>query len=182
MSTYFCKKSALFGENSTFTQSNSVRAVLVRDFLVLFSVFVRYYLWKCKFYRLYIWKPGSELLQINHKLEKWQRRHNFQTWTIVKFFWRFFVSLVKFSCCSKFHTNTITCSGVMTIFFYKKLTGNPEIRNTPVRVLSNTWSLVRIRDTKFGTNVSNEILLNATKCQGDNFYHFWVIKGKPTGG
>ena len=35
----FCKKSAFFGENSIFTQSNSVRAVM-EIFLVLFSVFV----------------------------------------------------------------------------------------------------------------------------------------------
>ena len=30
--------------------------------------------------------------------------------------------------------------------------------------------------------VSIEMLLNAAKCQGYNFYRFWVIKGKPTGG
>ena len=33
--------------------------------------------------------------------------------------------------------------------------------------------------TKFGTNVTNRMLLNAAKLQG---YRFWVIKGKPTGG
>ena len=37
-------------------------------------------------------------------------------------------------------------------------------------------------DTKFGTNVSNRMLLNAAKFQGYSFYCFWVIKGKPTGG
>ena len=26
------------------------------------------------------------------------------------------------------------------------------------------------------------MLLNASKCQGYNFYRFWVIKGKPTVG
>ena len=26
------------------------------------------------------------------------------------------------------------------------------------------------------------MLLNPAKCQGYSFYHFWVIKGKPTGG
>ena len=26
------------------------------------------------------------------------------------------------------------------------------------------------------------MLLNAAKCHGYCFYHFWVIKGKPTGG
>ena len=51
----------------------------------------------------------------------------------VKFFWRCFVSLVKFSCWSKFHVNINinTGSGVMIISFYKGLTRNPAIRNTP---------------------------------------------------
>ena len=58
----------------------------------------------------------------------------------------------------------------------------PKIGNTLVCVLPNIWRLGRIMDTKFCTNVSNEMLLNATKCQGCNFYRFWVIEGKPTGG
>ena len=78
------------------------------------------------------------------------------------FFCRCFVSLVKFSYWSKFHVNIITGSGVMTIFFYKGY---------------QVW----VKDTKFGTNVSNKMLLNAEKCQGYSFYRFWVIKGKPTG-
>ena len=36
-------------------------------------------------------------------------------------------------------------------------------------------------DTKFGTNVSNRMLLNAAKCQRYSFYRFWINKGKPTG-
>ena len=52
----------------------------------------------------------------------------------------------------------------MTIFFYKGLTGNPEIRNTTVYVLPNIWRLGRVRDTKFGTTVSNKMLLNAAEC------------------
>ena len=36
--------------------------------------------------------------------------------------------------------------------------------------------------TKFGTNVSNKMLLNVAKLQGYSFYRSWVIKGKPTGG
>ena len=39
MSAFFCRKSAFFCKNGTFTQSNSLKAV--RDFLVLFLVFVR---------------------------------------------------------------------------------------------------------------------------------------------
>ena len=96
-------------------------------------------------------------------------------------FLTFFVSLVTFSYWSKFHINIITGSGVMTISFYKGLTRNPEIGNTPVWVLPNIWRLGRVMDTKFGTNVSNRMLLNAAKCQGYSFYRFWVIKGKPRG-
>ena len=87
---------------------------------------------------------------------------------------------VYFTYWSKFHVNIIIGSGVMAIFFYKRLSRNPEIENTPIWVLPNIWRLGRVRDTKFGTKVSNEILLNAAKCQGYGFYRFWVIKGKPT--
>ena len=47
----------------------------------------------------------------------------------VKFFWRFFVSLVKFSYWSNFRVNIITGSGIMTIFFYKNW---PEIRKSEI--------------------------------------------------
>ena len=89
--------------------------------------------------------------------------------------------LFKFSYWFKFHVNIITGSGVRTIFFYKGLTRNPEIGNTPVWVLPNIWRLGRIKNTKFDTNVSNEMLLNAAKYQGYSFYRFWVIRGKPIG-
>ena len=98
----------------------------------------------------------------------------------VKFFWRCFVSLVKFSCWSKFHVNIITGSGIMTIFFYKGLTRNLKIGNIPVWGLPNIWRLGRVMDSKFGTNVSNRLLLNAVKLKCYSFYCFWVIKGKPT--
>ena len=65
-------------------------------------------------------------------------------------------------------------------FFYKELTRNPEIRNTPVWRLPNIWVFRRVRDTKFGTNVSNKISRNAAKCQDYSFYR--VIKGKLTRG
>ena len=100
----------------------------------------------------------------------------------VKCFWRFFVSLVKFSYWSKFHVSIITGFGIMTIFFYKGLTRNPEIGNIPVWVFLNIWRLGWVMDTKFGKNVSNRMLLNAAKIQGYSFDCFRVIKGKPTGG
>ena len=97
----------------------------------------------------------------------------------VKLFRPCFISLVNFIYWSKFNVNIITGSGITTIFFYKGLTRNLEIGNTPVWVLSNIWRLGQIMDTKFGTNVSNKKLLNAAKIHGYNFYRFWVIKGKP---
>ena len=93
-------------------------------------------------------------------------------------FWRCFVFLIKFMYWSKFHVIIITGSGVMTIFFYKGLTINPEVQNTTVWVFLNIWRLRRVRNTKFGRNISNKMLLNAAKCQGYSFYRFWVIKGK----
>ena len=92
------------------------------------------------------------------------------------------VSLVAFSYWPKFHVNIITVFRVMTNFLNKGLTRNLEIRNTPVWIFPNIWRLCRFRDTKFCTNVSNEMLLNATRSQGHRFYRFWVIKGKLTGG
>ena len=99
----------------------------------------------------------------------------------VKFLWRCFVSLVKFSYWTKCHVNIITGSGIMTIFFCKGLTRNPEIGNTHVSVFPNIWRLGQVMDNKFGTNVSNRMLLNAAKFQGYSFYRCWVIKGKSTG-
>ena len=78
--------------------------------------------------------------------------------------------------------HVITGSEIITIFFYKGLTRNPEMGNTPVWVLPNIWRLGRVIDTTFGTNVSNIMLLNPEKFQGYSFYPFWVIQGKPTGG
>ena len=57
----------------------------------------------------------------------------------------------------------------MTISFYKKLTRNPEIGNTPAWVFPNIWRLEPVMNTKFGSNISNKILLNAAKCQGTAF-------------
>ena len=76
----------------------------------------------------------------------------------------------------------ITGSGFMIIFFYKGLTRNLEIGNTAACVLPNISRLGQIWDTKFGTNISNNMLLNSAKCLSYSFYCFWVIKGKLTGG
>ena len=68
------------------------------------------------------------------------------------------------------------------VSFCQGLIGNPEIGNTPVWVLPNIWKQGRVKNTKFGSKVSNKILLNAALCQSYSFYRFWVIKGKPTYG
>ena len=101
--------------------------------------------------------------------------------TSLSIFSRCFVLLVKFSYWSKFHVVIITSPGVMSISFYKGLTRNPEIGNTPVWVLLNIWRLGWVMDTRFGANISNRMLLNAAKLHGYSFNRFWVIKGKPSG-
>ena len=70
------------------------------------------------------------------------------------------------------HVSIITGFRVMTIFVYKGLTRNPKLGNTPVCALLNIWKLEQVRDTEFGTDVSNERLLNAEKCQGYIFCRF----------
>ena len=100
---------------------------------------------------------------------------------IVIFFKYFFISPVKFSYWSKFYANIITSSGVMTIYFYKRLTRNPEIGNTPIWTLPNIWRIWQVRGIQFGTNVPNKSLLNAAKYHDYSFYRFWVIREKPTG-
>ena len=132
-----------------------------------------YYYWQFKFQRLCRRNPASRLLQISRKLKNWQWRHNCLTWPHSQIFLTFFYlsSLVKFSYCSKFRVNIITEFGGMTFFFYKALTRNPEI-----------WRLRQVRNTKFGTEVSNKILLNAKKFECCSHCSFWVNKGKPAEG
>ena len=157
ISASFCKKSEFFDQNNTYTQSNNVRVLLEKKRLPDCS-------------KLAInWKNGNDVTIFGHDI-------------IVKLFRRGFVSVVKFSYWSKFHLNIFTGSGVITIFFCTGLTRNAKIGNTPVCILPNIWKLGRVGNTKFGTKVSNKMLLNAAKCQGYSCDHFWVIKGKPTGG
>ena len=79
------------------------------------------------------------------------------------------------------------CSGVMTIFVYKRLTRNLEIGNTHVWVLPivwvlpNIWRPGRVRDPNL-SQMSNEKLLYDAKCQGYSFYRFWVLRENQDGG
>ena len=122
-----------------------------------------YYYWKHNLCRLCVRNPASGLLQIIQKSEKDNDITIFRHDANIKFSWRCFVSLLKFCYLSKFNVNIITGSGIMEIYFYKGLTRNPEIGNTPVWVLPNIWRLGRVMDTKFGTNISNRMLLQNSR-------------------
>ena len=155
-----------------------MRTVL-RDFLALFSVFV----WQKVTITENITFADSVSAMRPPDCSKFAKNPKndnnvtiFQHDVKINFVLICFISLVKFSYWSKSHINAITCSGIMTIFFYKRLTRYPEIGNTPVWVLPNIWRLGRVMDTKFGTNVSNRMLLNTAKFQGYSFYHFWVTR------
>ena len=139
-----------------------------------------YCYWKYKFYRLWDRNPASGLFQISHKSKKLQWRHNLLTWSHVHFF-LFFLFLFSGLVTGPIFISILLGSGVITVLFYNRLIRNPDIRNTLICVLTHIWRLGWVRNTKFGTNVFNEKLLNATKCQDYSFYHFWVIKGKSTG-
>ena len=182
MSAFISQKLALFVQKSTFTQSNSESCV--RDCLVMFSVYARQKVTVTEKITFANSVSGIRLPDCS-RLTRNPINNNdttiFRHDVNVNFFWRFFVSLVKFSYWSKFYVNFITGSGIMTIFFYKGLARNTEIANISFWVLPNIWRLGRVMDTKFGTNVSDRMLLNAAKFQGYSFYCFWVIKGKPTG-
>ena len=104
----------------------------------------------------------------------------FATWRHRQTFLKLFCFFCKFSYWSKLNVNIITGSKVMIIFFHNELTRNLEIGKILVWVFPNIWRLEQLRDTKFGTGISNEILLYAAKGQRYSIYHFWVIKRKQT--
>ena len=69
----------------------------------------------------------------------------------------------------------MTGSGVVTIsfilsYYQFSLSRKSKIGNTPIRVLPSIWRLGKVRNTKFGTNVSNKMLMNAAKFQDYSFY------------
>ena len=72
---------------------------------------------------------------------------------------------------SKFHVNIITGSGVMTVFFYKGLTINPEIENTLVWVLPDMCSGCHYYTTSFN-KAWTQLLRRFKSCTrrvGDSF-------------
>ena len=95
-----------------------IRKLCWRFFISVFSF--------CKIKGYYQWKCHS-----CHK------RSQFADMTLSSILKRCHVSLTKFSYWSKFHGKIITLSRVMTVFLYKGLTWNPEIRKTLVWGLPN---------------------------------------------
>ena len=107
----------------------------VRDFLVLFSVFVRQ---KVEITENITFSNSVPAIRPPDysKLARNLKNDNdvtiFRHIVNVIFFRHCFVYPVKFSYWSNFLVNIITGSGIMTVFFCKGLTRNPEIRNTLV--------------------------------------------------
>ena len=95
----------------------------------------------------------------------------FAAMTSLSFFCHYFLSLVKFIYWSMFNINIITGSGVMTIFFHKGLTRNPEIGNFPVWVLRRSgfiWKLVQslavwIRNLAKKSQINSYFMLQNTR-------------------
>ena len=111
----------IFLQNNSIVLKALVWEVCNRFFTSFFTFCkISYYsYWKCKFYRLWVWNSAFGLLQISHRSENLQWRHNLPTWHHRQLFWRYIVFLAKFSYCSKFHVNIIIGSGVMmTVYFY----------------------------------------------------------------
>ena len=71
----FCKISAFFGKIVVLLKAIvwELRPSSVFSFCKIKGEIY----WKCKFYRLCVYNLAFELLQIGHKLEKWQCPHNF---------------------------------------------------------------------------------------------------------
>ena len=84
---------------------------------------------------------------------------------IVKFFdvfWRCCIFLVEF------HSGPSVISNHYWFWSYR------NFGNVSSEFCSISRDLGRVRDTRFGTNVSNEMLLNTAKWQGYSFYLLWV--------
>ena len=119
----------------------------------------------------------SGLLQIDCKLKKKQWHHNFMTWHNRRNFFGFVLFVLS---------SLVTGPSFMSIsLLVLELWQFLFIRNWPEiwkseKIMPNIWRLEQVKDTKFGMNFSNGMLLNVAKCQGYSFYCFWVIKEKPT--
>ena len=141
MSAFFCKKSAFLAEIKPLLKA-IMWQLCCRFFSSVYNFckIKGYYQWKHKFYRLWVWKPASRLLQIGCKLEKCQWRHNFLTLHNRHIF-NDFLFLLSSLVTSPSFMSIASLVLELTIFFYKGLNRNLEIGNTYVWALSNIWRL-----------------------------------------
>ena len=91
------------------------------------------------------------------------------------------------------HSNNDSCARyffvLFSVFARQKITFNENVRlpgcESGIHYLGGSKLAInpkKVRDTKFGRDVSNEMLLNAAKSQCYNFCCFWFTQGKLTGG
>ena len=90
------------------------------------------------------WKTESVLQTAPNwpKIWKMAMASQFSDMTLSSNFFDVVLFLLSSSYWSKFHVNIITGSGIITIFFYKRLTRNTEIGNTPASefcTVSGDW-------------------------------------------
>ena len=143
VSICYLKKSAFFDKNGTFTQSNSARAAL-EIFQLTFSF--------CKIKGYFYRKCFAER-----------------------------VSGIRLSDCSKLVINqnndddVTICRHVVIVKFFDVILSllSTLVTGPKSRFLSFAQYLeIPGRDTRFDTNISNKLLLNAVKCQGYSFNYF----------
>ena len=121
--------------------------------------------------------PDCSKLAIN-----WKKNND------ITIFWHDFI--VNFFDVALFHlSSSVTgpsfmsiSSLVLELWQFTFIRDWPEILKWEIPCLSFAQYLGLVRDTKFGSNVFNEMLLNSAKWQGNSFYRFSVIKGKLAGG
>ena len=128
MSESFFTKISIFWQNSTFTQTVSMRAV----FKMKGYCFRKY--------NPFVRNSASRLLQSNHKSEKLRRNLLTQRLCPI-FFWRCRTSIVNLSYWSRFQVNIIFGSGVTQFLCLMDLTRNLEILIPPSKLTQylETW-------------------------------------------
>ena len=124
--------------------------------------------------------PASGSLQIGHKLEKWQWRHNLSTWhhrqiffNVVLFFLSSLVTGPDFMSIS---------SLVLGLWQFSFIRDWPEIRKSDI----TPSEFCPISGDRGELGIPNLARMSLMKCYrmlqnaSYGFYRFWVIKGKPT--
>ena len=146
-SIFLPKISIFFCKDGTFTQSNSVKAVID----TFSSVFTSCKIFQVTFNKNVCFIDQASGIRLSDCSKLSINRKNYNDLTICRHdvivsFLKFFVSLTKFSYWSKFHVDIIADAGVMKVFFYKGLTRNPEIGNSPSEFcpISGDWGKLGI--------------------------------------